>query len=160
MRTATTTSDADQIANCIANLVRFVQQQDAGCIDPYAMGLSTEAHEYAAKYINSDDAFALVEERDERVVACLAARITETSFPPSSIGLVGMIDVCWVDQDHRQKGIGKRMLREAENRFRVSGVKHIELSYLASNGIAEKAWHGLGFKPFRIFAFKEIPSEP
>lgn len=153
-------SDLDAVVDCIVSLTNFVKSAGS---DPYIDGLpdaaTDQTREYAARFLQSPNAFALLEERDGDVIGCLAGCIEPTSFPPGGVGTVGRIDVCWVHEDQRGAGVASSLVAAAEQRFRDAGVSIVELSYLAGNSIAASAWPRLGFRPFRVYSYKRIGSD-
>lgn len=152
--------DVDAIAPCLLDLSRFV---GASSSDPYANGLASlsldDACEFVSATISKDDGFAFVEELKGSVVGCIVGSVEHTSFLPSGIGHVGKIEALWVHCGHRGRGIGSRLVAEAERQFRESrrSVEFVELSYLAGNELASNVWERLGYKAFRVFSFKQLP---
>ena len=41
------------------------------------------------------------------------------------------IDILWVDEEHRRKGIGSKLLREAERKGRTRGCHHVHLDTMS-----------------------------
>jgi ribosomal protein S18 acetylase RimI-like enzyme len=156
MRTATT-EDLEFIAQCFIDISLFIKSKAS---DIYIDGLPNSVDEstinIASGYIQKDDAIALITEIEGRPIACLLGKIEMTSFPPSGVGKVGNIAICWVSQEYRNQNIGSQLVQEAENWFASRGVNIVELSYMSENALAEKVWIKLGYKPFRIFAYKDI----
>jgi GNAT superfamily N-acetyltransferase len=128
--------------------------------DVYIDGLPSAIDEdtvtIASEYIDNDNAIALISEFEDQPIACLLGKIEMTSCPPSGQGVVGKISICWVSQEFRNQNIGSQLVREAERWFVSKGVDAIELSYMAGNTLAQKAWASLGYKPSRVFAHKVL----
>jgi GNAT superfamily N-acetyltransferase len=150
-------SDKEYIAECFVNISRHIKSQAS---DIYIDGLpdcvDTQTLELATSYITDEKAIACIVEKEARPVACLAGRIEETSFPPSGVGTIGNIAICWVAEEFREQNIGSDLVSYAESWFLSRGVKVIELSYLAQNSLAEKAWSRIGYVPFRIYSHKVL----
>jgi ribosomal protein S18 acetylase RimI-like enzyme len=156
MRTATI-EDLEFIAQCFIDISRFLKSTASDIyIDGLPNSINDSTMNIASDYIQKDDAIALISEIEEKPIACLLGKVKSTSFPPSGVGKVGNIAVCWVSQEFRNQNIGSQLVQEAEKWFVTQGVDTIELSYLAENVFAEKVWKKLGYKPFRIFAYKYI----
>ena len=128
--------------------------------DPYIDNLPVAANaterELALQFIARQDAIALVEEADARPVACLLGNLAESSFPPSNLGKVGHIVVCWVEANYRRRGIAQKLVETAERWFHEHGATLVELSYMANNTDAQASWQRLGYQPYRVFAYKKI----
>lgn len=158
MRTATI-HDLEFVAQCFIDISLFVKSKASDIyIDGLPNSIDDKTMNIASGYIQKDDAIALISEIEGRPIACLLGKVESTSFPPSGVGKVGNIAVCWVSQEFRNQNIGSQLVQEAEKWFVTKGVNTIELSYMAQNVLAEKVWKKLGYKPFRIFAHKNIKS--
>ena len=154
MRTATV-DDVEYIASAMINIPAHISESD-----PYVDGLPKAVtnleRDYVRVHVENADSIVLVEESSKTVVGCLLGYIAETSFPPSGLGKVGHISVTWVEPELRGNGIAGMLIDAAQSWFLDAGLRHIELSYLANNALADRAWAHMGFKPFRTFAYKTI----
>lgn len=148
-------NDRSFVAECFIHISRYAKSQAS---DIYIDGLPDKVDEQTLKiaesYINDSNALTLITERQGMAVACIAAKVEETSFVPSGVGLVGNIAICWVSPDHRKQNIAAELVRAVEDWLGSQGVGVVELSYLAQNALADVAWNRIGFKPFRVFAHK------
>ncbi|MGR9099985.1 MAG: GNAT family N-acetyltransferase [Gammaproteobacteria bacterium] len=142
---------------CIIDISRHLK---AGENDLYIAALPDEVDEslrnWAEQYLADDGDLGLIAESDGMPVACLLAEITGSAFPLAGLGKVGHIGVCWVNEDFRKSGIAARLAAFAEQWFRGKGVAVVEVAYLAKNELAEAAWGSLGYRPFRVFAYKPL----
>jgi len=78
-------------------------------------------------------------------VAVLAAqRFTELDEPPGTYALVTDLVVL---PSHRGRGIGARLLREAEAFVRAAGATELRIGVLADNVAARQLYLGAGFAP-------------
>lgn len=156
MRTATI-EDLEFIAQCFTDISLFIKSKASDIyIDGLPNSIDDSIINIASGYIQKDDAIALISEIEGRPIACLLGKVEMTSFPPSGVGKVGNIAICWVSQEFRNQNIGSQLVQEAEYWFASRGVNIVELSYMAGNSLAENVWVKLGFKPFRIFAYKDL----
>jgi ribosomal protein S18 acetylase RimI-like enzyme len=156
MRTATR-EDADFISQCIIDIFLFLRSNASDIyIDGLPTSIDDDTMSIPSEYIQKEDAIALISEIEGKPAGCLLGKIETTSFPASGLGKVGHISICWVSQKFRNQNIGSQLVREAENWFATKGVNTVELSYMAKNVLAEKAWERLGYEPFRIFAHKVL----
>lgn len=149
--------DLDFLAECYVKIARHMK---SGEPDFYIERLPDTADDtirsHVARYVGRDDALTLVEERDGKPVACLLASIGSASFAASRVGRSGHIAVCWVEPEHRRAGVAAGLVRGVEEWFSRRGVQIVELSYMARNDLAEVAWRHLGYRPFRVFAYKQL----
>ena len=149
--------DQEYVAECFVKISRYIKSQASDIyVDGLPDSVDQKTLELAKSYINEDDAIVLVVEHENRPVACIAARIENTSFSPSGVDLVGNIAICWVAEDHRIQKIGKELVSNTEAWFLNRGINVIELSYLAQNSLAEIAWGNMGYVPFRVFSHKVL----
>jgi len=156
MRTATI-EDLEFVAQCFIDISLFIKSKASDIyIDGLPNSIDDNTMNIASEYIQKEDAIALISETGGRPIACLLGKVEMTSFPPSGVGEIGNIAVCWVSQEFRNQKIGSELVQEAEKWFATKGVNKIELSYMARNALAEKVWAKLGYKPFRTFAYKDI----
>lgn len=149
--------DIEYVAECFVNIARYIKTQASDIyIDNLPDIVDKKVLELAESYINDPGACVFIVESENKPVACIVARIEDSSFSPSDIGSVGNIAICWVDQEHRAKKIAKMLVKNTEAWLLNCGVDVVELSYLAQNSLAEMAWEGLGYVPFRVFSYKEL----
>ena len=156
MREATV-SDREYVAQCFVDVSLDLKSQAS---DIYIDGLPDVVDEkirkFANSYITESDAIVLITERDNLPVACIVARIENTSFNPGDVGAVGNIALCWVAREYRKQGICKDLLRKVEDWFLHRDVDVVELSYLVKNSLAEAAWSKMGYVPFRVNSHKKL----
>jgi len=149
--------DLDFLAECY---VKIGSHMKSGCQDFYIARLPETPDEtirnQMARYVGKEDAVALIEEIDDRLVACLLGTISGSSLSPARLDKVGHIAICWVEPEHRQTGMAHSLVTAAEDWFRKREVTVIELSYMAKNELAAIVWRHLGYEPFRVFAYKQL----
>ncbi|MFW5746576.1 MAG: GNAT family N-acetyltransferase [Nanoarchaeota archaeon] len=68
---------------------------------------------------------------------------------------VGYIDLACVRQDMRGKGIGARLIKEAEQILSDQDIDYCTLSVHSKN-IARDVWTRLGFEEYRVDMYKKI----
>lgn len=147
--------DVEYIASAMIRIPDHIEDRD-----PYVAGLPAQVSDiergFARNHIADAGSIVLIEERDDSVAGCLLGYIDETSFPPSGVGSVGHISLVWVEPQHRGQGVARALVEAAQSWFADAGLELMELSYLASNSLADRAWAKIGFAPFRTFAWKRI----
>ena len=156
MREATE-SDLDFLAGCY---VKIACHMKAGEQDLYIARLPETPDDtirnHVARYVGREDALTLLEEVEGSPVACLLASIGSSSFSASRLGKSGHIAVCWVEPANRCSGIAAKLVSATEDWFRQKEVGVVELSYMVKNELAAISWQRLGYKPFRVFSYKEL----
>ena len=60
-------------------------------------------------------------------------------------GDICMVEILFVDAEHREQGLGKMLLRELESRCRKRGIKSIELHASATNRSAVRLYEDAGY---------------
>ncbi len=104
--------------------------------------------------LEETDSTILVAEED-LPIAFIMGSLNRPSLPLVRES-VGIIEVCWVDPDHRRRGIAKQLVQALEKWFQSRDIEFIELSYLVGNIPAEITWSALGYQPFRITSRKQL----
>ena len=156
MREAST-FDREYVAQCFVDISQYIKSQASDIyIDSLPDIVDEMTLELASSYINDEDAVVLIVERKSKPVACIAARIENTSFSPGGIGAVGNIAICWVAEEYRTQSISKELVGKVETWFLNRGISVIELSYHAQNLLAATAWSNIGYVPFRVFSHKVL----
>lgn len=149
--------DIPYVAECFVNISQHIKSIAS---DPYINGLPDKVNEVtldiASSYVGNNNSFTLIAERNGINIGCIAAKIESTSFPPSGIGKIGNIAICWVASEYRKKNIAKELVAKVEEWFSEKDIKIVELSYLAQNAIASDAWEKIGYTPFRVFSHKVL----
>jgi len=66
----------------------------------------------------------------------------------------GLIQSIWIDEDCRDKHLGKQAVRLIESVFKEQGLAYYEVNYEASNKVAEAFWKKCGLTPSSVTARK------
>ena len=79
-------------------------------------------------------------------------------FQPKSgeFGKYGHIDIIFVEQAFRRKGVGVLLLREAEKWFKKKGVRRIYAEITGTNSPSLKFFKGRGYKGMRTVVEKDF----
>lgn len=62
----------------------------------------------------------------------------------------GILENLYVEPDHREEGIGSRLLEAAENRLHDRGADVVVLEAMADNEQAREFYRQHGYEPFRV----------
>jgi len=68
----------------------------------------------------------------------------------------GLVQDLGVTKKYQRRGIGKRLLKEAQNWFSEKGVHRIEARVAKSNKLSTEFWAKMGFSPYLETVFLEI----
>ena len=79
------------------------------------------------------------------LVGCLDGQVIATVMAGYD-GHRGWINYLAVHPDHQREGIGRRMMKEAENRLRAAGCPKINLQVRRSNAAVIEFYERIGFK--------------
>ena len=79
------------------------------------------------------------------LVGCLNGEVIATVMAGYD-GHRGWINYLAVHPDHQREGIGRRMMKEAENRLRAAGCPKINLQVRRSNAAVIEFYERIGFK--------------
>jgi len=86
------------------------------------------------------------------LVACSAGRIVATVMAGYD-GHRGWINYLAVHPEHRRRGLGRRMVSEAESRLRAAGCPKINLQVRRANAAAMAFYRRIGFKEDHVVSF-------
>ena len=154
------TEDVPFVADCVLQTARHSK---AGASDPYARGLrdtpDSRVFEYSRSYLGQAGRLALLAEELGVPCGCLLGSIEDSCMPEIGLERVGRIAVCWVAPPQRRRRLALQLTAAAEAWFRVQGVAVVELSYMSHNAVAAQALGRLGYRPFRVFAYKQLRSD-
>lgn len=65
-----------------------------------------------------------------------------------------LIDL-WIDPEHRQKSLARRIVAQLLQFFRINGIDFLVVSYVEGNLVGESLWKRLGFEPVLITAMTD-----
>lgn len=105
--------------------------------------ISPEQIEERLRKIADSDAYQVLLAEDEgQVVGLLSLSFRHTLFHSAPTAL---IDELVVEQDHRRRGVGQKLMGEAIERCRAAGCCEVEVSTERSNEAAQKFYRQHGF---------------
>lgn len=109
---------------------------------------------YLAETIDNKEAVLFVAEENKSVVGYLILYIQtypEHFFVDTRKGFIGSIGV---EENHRGKGIGTKMLNAAEKYLKENGIFVFETDVFIFNEGAERLYNRFGFKDIKIYKKK------
>ncbi len=99
----------------------------------------------------------LVAEADGRPVGMLVCFVDEAeSYIVASDRRFGYVSDLFVTPQTRGRGVGRRLLAEAERHFRALGLVQIQIGTLANNTAARAAYEAWGFRPYELTLEKRL----
>lgn len=111
-------------------------------------------YEVFEKHLFDKDYFYFVVE-DKEIIG-LAFGWKENIFPVYKNDFVGYIADVIVDEKHRGKGIGKKLVTALELEFKKMGLKETKLLVLKDNVDSRKVWEKLGYSDLYIEMRKDL----
>jgi ribosomal protein S18 acetylase RimI-like enzyme len=84
-----------------------------------------------------------------KLVALLITTI-EREIPVYSLKEFGFIHDLWVEQEYRQMGIARQMVKQTIAHFTQIGIKQIRLDSAIANDVARNLFASCGFRPSRM----------
>jgi ribosomal protein S18 acetylase RimI-like enzyme len=152
--------DVSFVADCV---VQTARHNKAGASDPYARRLQGQPDglnfDFARSYVGQPERLALLAEELGAPCGCLLGSIEDSCMPETGLSKVGRIVLCWVAPPQRRRRLALQLTAAAEAWFRGKGAALVELSYMSHNHIAQQVLERLGYRPFRVFAYKRLRSD-
>ncbi len=108
--------------------------------------------EYIKNLFKHPDYIILVHEAGNKVVGYLIAM--ESFDPPVYAERTGLILEICVDENYRNKGIGKNLISKIEDNFIEKGIKRAECMVSDFNEVSKGFWFKRGYKPYNLMCVK------
>jgi ribosomal protein S18 acetylase RimI-like enzyme len=128
--------------------------------DPVFSLARTGGETYAkwfVQQVGQPGALALVADDGGRIVGfCMALVRKRTRVHEDRYQTYGEIDDLSVTASHRGRGIGRSLVSNAMEWFRMMGVERVEARLATSNRLSEEFWHGQGFKPYMTLVWRDV----
>lgn len=74
----------------------------------------------------------------------------------SAVGVFGRVEHIFVDEQHRNKGLGKRLMQAVESYFREQGIGKIKLTVTLQNKAAISLYEKIGYRQARFVMEKDL----
>jgi len=99
-----------------------------------------------------------VADQDNRFVGFLIGRVDEwESVPPIlESRRIGIIDAVYVLEPFRRQGIAAQLIRRAVQSMQDANAAAVETIYEAGNQASAAMWHGAGFAPWMVHAYRML----
>jgi ribosomal protein S18 acetylase RimI-like enzyme len=112
---------------------------------------------YLASQLGRDDALVLVAEREGEVVGYAYAGVEGNDWMALR-GPAGVLYDIVVDERHRGKGVGRRLLDAALEALAARGAPRVVLSTATKNQAAQRLFERAGFRPTMLEMTREWPA--
>jgi GNAT superfamily N-acetyltransferase len=154
------TANNNDIPALIDSLYQLIAHVQTSSKDVYMADIekpgAEELQSLFAQALDDDNSQVLVVEDDATYAGFILGRITTPFIPLTTIKNIGLIEMCWVETAHRNKGKARQLSQSIEAWFKEKHIKYVDLHYLVGNAEAELSWSKLGYAPFRVTARKEL----
>lgn len=145
-----TKDDMESIVNLWQELMDFhIERSDLYQMKSNARELYSD---YLKDVLINPDYITLVFENEKGILGYLVA--TESNDPPIYEGTVGIVMELSVTQEHRNKGIGEKLLTYIEKKFLEKGIGRMECMVSDFNEISKGFWHKNGYEPYNLMCVK------
>lgn len=145
-----TTDDLDAIYNWTLQLHNH---EDDSQLDVGA-NFEQNLKRWVEQELNNINSLYLVARYKNRPVGFIGATTVINDSGFLDIPMKGIVQLIWVDKEHRQLNIALRLLEEIENCFKSIDIKYIECTFTVNNELAKSFWGKSGFIPFSTSARK------
>lgn len=128
--------------------------------DPVFSLARTGGETYAkwfVQQIGEPKSLALVAEAEGAIVGfCLALIKQRSRVHEERYHTYGEIDDLSVTASFRGRGIGKALVANVLEWFRMMGIERVEARMATSNRLSELFWHSQGFKPYLTTVWRDV----
>ena len=149
--------DVGLLVSWMENLLAHVQKSSK---DIYTNSVSEDFKgtfpSWFENSIKDPNKIILISEKENKKVGFISASIQKPYLAHCKILDIGSIDVCWIDETYRKKGIMTEMVNEVEKWFKSKKIDYVDVAYLKGNIEAENTWKHLDYNPYRIFSRKRL----
>jgi len=103
--------------------------------------------DWVAEGLDQDDRVLVVAEAQGQVVGFIHGMLKDTP-PPLASKLTGQVTDLIVDEEHRGRGVGTRLVEAASRWFREKEAQQLMLNAAFCNRPAREFWRSMGFEPW------------
>jgi GNAT superfamily N-acetyltransferase len=138
-------ADTDRLAPMI--LQACAHQQ---LLDPQRYGLvddlKTHYRRWFGKMAEDPRMTVLVAEDEGELVGFLVASV-EKDPPIYRVGEFAVIHDLWLNEAHRKHGVGRQLIKSAQEKFESLGIKQMRAEAIAGDSIVQHMFELCGFRP-------------
>lgn len=140
-----TLNDLDSLVELYGEMELHIRQLPADPLFTLGSNWRDLTKRYFTEFSSRDDKLVLVAVKGTDIVGFLTAMVT-TTLPIFEQRNYGLLNDMFVKQEHRRKGVGKRLLAAATEWFEQRHVRRLELRVEASNSEAITFYETHAFK--------------
>jgi GNAT superfamily N-acetyltransferase len=140
-----TPNDFDSLVELYGEMELHVRQLSADPLFKLGSNWRDLTKRYFTEFSSRDDRLVLVAVKGTDIVGFLTAMVT-TTLPLFEQSNYGLLNDMFVKQEHRRKGVGKRLLVAATEWFEQKRIRRLELRVEASNSEAIAFYKAHAFK--------------
>lgn len=144
-------NDYDDVANLYIQLFDAEKGFDDNLVDTYIIDEKEE--KIIKKRIKSRKEIFLVAEIDNKIVGLIDGYIIESICYKEK---VAFLDHICVDESHRNKDIGSKLIEEFSKKVEKKGAKYIKLNAFEENIPAVSLYCKHGFEKYSVYYMKKI----
>lgn len=114
-----------------------------------------EEKDYYQTFIRGKNKWCYLAEENNKLLGFILFNI-ENREPFWKIKKVGSVDLLFVAEKVRKKGISKLLMNKADQIFKKKNLPYIKLSVQTDNQAAHTIWKKHGFKDFRADMYRRL----
>ncbi|HTL30367.1 MAG TPA: GNAT family N-acetyltransferase [Tepidisphaeraceae bacterium] len=130
-------------------------------LDPQRYGLvddlKTHYRRWFGKLAEDPRMTVLIAEEDGALVGFLVASV-ERDPPIYSVGEFGVIHEVWVNEAHRNLGVGKLLITSLQAKFASLGIKQVRVEAIVGDSIVEHMFEACEFRVCTTLMVYEKPA--
>ncbi len=111
--------------------------------------VATSFKKYLESIIDKENVLVIVAELDDKVVGYMIG-VIEQQRPFLNLKKAGRISDAYVDENYRNRGIGKAMFEELKSWFKKNGINFLTLSVDVRNKDGYAFWKKMGFEEWMV----------
>jgi len=147
----------------VAELVKLWKEQydfhhnlDSEYYVPYSRDLEKEFNRLITKAITNGEPHLLVAKDGDHIVGFVTFEEDSEEYFDTNIKKFGVVIELYVSESSRKKGVGKKLMSEAEKYFASKGLQHVKLACSTFNKNALNFYEKSQYINRQSYLFKKI----
>jgi ribosomal protein S18 acetylase RimI-like enzyme len=149
-------SDIPQILQLLQKQYDYHHDLDPTYYVPNSENLDKKFEEYLTDAIIKDDPNILVAEEGDETIGFITFEEQSEQYFDTNIKNYGVVLELFVNEDQRTRGVGTKLMSEAENYFKAKGLKYMKLSCSTFNKLALNFYVNGKYVSRQFLMFKEL----
>lgn len=151
-----TISDIPKLLELWKYQFNFHHSLDSEHMAGYSDELSRTIAAYLKNSIEHDDPHILVAKQDGIMVGFVTFKGEEAQYFDSNVKKYGTVIELYVAEVARAQGVGKTLMKAAEDFFRSRGLQHLKVCASSFNTNAREFYKHLGYEEKEITFFRKL----